>query len=89
MAAAEGAVGTALEGSGTRIGFSALGLVAREVNCANELWMAVVLTHAVVQQLPPPLLASVLSAGGWRCREWGAVWWGLEVKGPMRCPCAP
>lgn len=67
-AAAEGAAASSEGGrAGTRIGFSALGLVAREVNCANELWMAFVLTHAAVQQLPPPLLAAVLSAGGW----WG------------------
>ena len=67
-------------GSGTRVGFSALGLVAREVNCANELWMAVVLTHAAVQQLPPPQLAAVLSAGGWRAGWlWGERWPALAV----------
>ncbi len=83
-AAAEGAAGTASEGSGTRIGFSALGLVAREVNCANELWMAVVLTHAAVQQLPPPLLAAVLSAGGCGWQEWGVVWPGTRGQGARR-----
>ena len=52
-------------GGGTRIAFTALGQVAREVNCANELWMAMVLSHSAVQGLPPPQLAAVLSAG-WR-----------------------
>ncbi|KAL4443480.1 hypothetical protein ABPG75_011217 [Micractinium tetrahymenae] len=47
---------------GTRPGFTPLGLVAREVNCANELWMALVLTHAAVQGLAAPQLAAVLSA---------------------------
>ncbi len=50
-------------GDGTRLGFSPLGLVAREVNCANELWMALVLTHSAVQGLAGPQLAAVLSAG--------------------------
>lgn len=57
----EGVVGDA--GAGTRLGFSPLGMVAREVNCANELWMALVLTHAAVQGLAGPQLAAVLSAG--------------------------
>lgn len=50
-------------GSGGQVAFTPLGLVAREVNCANELWMALVLTHDALQALPPPQLAGALSAG--------------------------
>ncbi|KAI3428051.1 hypothetical protein D9Q98_006436 [Chlorella vulgaris] len=42
--------------------FTPLGRVAREINCANEMWMALVLTHSAVQALPPPQLAGVLCA---------------------------
>ena len=48
---------------GTRLVFTPLGRVAREINCANELWMALVLTHSAIQALPAPQLAAVLSAG--------------------------
>lgn len=40
--------------------FSALGQVAREVSGANELWLALVLTHPALQSLQPHQLA-----GGW------------------------
>ncbi|KAK9820466.1 hypothetical protein WJX72_010660 [[Myrmecia] bisecta] len=40
----------------------ALGQVARQINGDNELWLAVVLTHANVQALDVPRLAGVLSA---------------------------
>lgn len=74
VAAAEGPSSSGSEGSGgesgggesgagARITFTPLGKVAREVNCANELWMALVLTHAALQGLAPPQLAAVLSAG--------------------------
>ncbi|PSC72530.1 DEAD-box ATP-dependent RNA helicase chloroplastic isoform B [Micractinium conductrix] len=45
---------------GTWLGFTPLGQVAREINCANELWMALVLTHEAVQGLEAPQLAAVL-----------------------------
>lgn len=57
--AGQGSSGAA---AGTRVGFTPLGRVAREVNCANELWLALVLTHEALQQLEPPQLAAVLSA---------------------------
>lgn len=57
------AAGDEGEAGGTRVGFMPLGHVAREVNCSNELWMALVLTHSALQSLEPPQLASVLSAG--------------------------
>ncbi len=40
--------------------FHSLGQVAREVSGANELWLALVLTHDALQTLGPPQLA-----GGW------------------------
>jgi hypothetical protein len=50
-------------GAGTaRRRFAPLGMVAREVRGANELWLALVLTHAATQSLPAPQLAAVLSA---------------------------
>lgn len=71
-------------GDGTRLGFSPLGLVAREVNCANELWMALVLTHAAVQGLAGPQLAAVLSAGkpgalSWAVHGTATVWQGWSL----------
>ena len=57
------------EGGGTRVVFTALGSVAREVNCQNEMWMALVLSHAAVQALEPAQLAGTLSAGA-GCLRW-------------------
>ncbi len=37
--------------------FHSLGQVAREVSSANELWLALVLTHQALQALGPPQLA--------------------------------
>ena len=37
--------------------FHSLGQVAREVSGANELWLALVLTHEALQTLGPPQLA--------------------------------
>ncbi|GAB4818573.1 hypothetical protein N2152v2_005619 [Parachlorella kessleri] len=42
--------------------FHSLGQVAREVSGANELWLALVLTHDALQTLGPPQLAGVLSS---------------------------
>lgn len=39
-----------------------LGQVARQINGANELWLAMALTAEPLQQLAPPQLAAVLSS---------------------------
>ncbi|KAL0028996.1 hypothetical protein WJX77_010606 [Trebouxia sp. C0004] len=39
-----------------------LGHIARQIHGENELWLAIVLTHAAVQNLTPPQLAGVLGA---------------------------
>lgn len=45
-----------------RRAFTALGKVARELRGANELWLAVALTHPALQLLPPAQLAGVVSS---------------------------
>lgn len=45
-----------------RVRFTPLGLVARDLNGQNELWLAAVLTHPAFQGLPPPQLAAAVSA---------------------------
>ena len=42
--------------------FTAMGHVARELNGSNELWLALVATHPVLTDIPPPQLAAVFSA---------------------------
>lgn len=39
-----------------------LGLVARGINCNNELWMAAAVTHPDVMNLTPPQLAAFVGA---------------------------
>lgn len=39
-----------------------LGLVARGINCNNELWMAAAMTHPDVMSLTPPQLAAFVGA---------------------------
>ena len=39
-----------------------LGLVARGINCNNELWMAAAVTHPDVMSLTPPQLAAFVGA---------------------------
>jgi len=39
-----------------------LGLVARGINCNNELWMASAMTHPDVMHLTPPQLAAFVGA---------------------------
>lgn len=39
-----------------------LGLVARSINCNNELWMAAALSHPGVMDLTPPQLAAFVGA---------------------------
>eukprot|EP00879_Flechtneria_rotunda_P015990 GHRR01016723.1.p1 GENE.GHRR01016723.1~~GHRR01016723.1.p1 ORF type:complete len:1310 (+),score=476.87 GHRR01016723.1:197-4126(+) len=39
-----------------------LGLVARSINCNNELWMAAALSHPAVMELTPPQLAGFVGA---------------------------
>lgn len=56
------ATGTTEAPSSPRRWFTPLGLVARDVRCSNELWMAGALTHPALQTLPPPELAAVVSA---------------------------
>lgn len=55
--------------------FQALGNVAREVSGANELWLALVLTHPAPQTLSPPQLAGALGVPTWLPAgwEWGCV----------------
>ena len=42
--------------------FTPLGLVARDLRCSNELWMAAAMSHPALQGLNPPQLAGVMSA---------------------------
>lgn len=46
---------------GTKIRFTPLGLVARDLRCANELWMAAALSHSSLQAVKPAELAGVIS----------------------------
>lgn len=39
-----------------------LGLVARSINCNNELWMAAALSDPAVMDLTPPQLAAFVGA---------------------------
>lgn len=52
----------AFEQQGHHRVFTPLGMVAREIRATNEVWLSMVLTHQALQTLPPPQLASVLSA---------------------------
>jgi len=45
-----------------QVKFTAMGHVARELNGSNELWLALVATHPVLTDIPPPQLAAVFSA---------------------------
>jgi superfamily II RNA helicase len=46
----------------TTVALTPLGEVARSLATDNELWVATLLTHPAVQNLPPPALAAALSA---------------------------
>jgi hypothetical protein len=50
----------AMEGNSLRL--LPLGLVARGINCNNELWMAAALSHPSVMSLTPPQLAAFVGA---------------------------
>jgi hypothetical protein len=76
-----------------RIEFLPLGLVARDINCANEIWAALVLCHPAVQALAPPQLAGVLSAGGWAVYLsvplWPCLLYGCLQRVHLPVPCHP
>lgn len=72
-----------------------LGLVARGINCNNELWMAAAMTHPDVMSLTPPQLAAFV--GALQCTDllkrpmsiWSSFQVGVacRVVAPLLCVC--
>jgi hypothetical protein len=72
----------AIEGGGS-LRLLPLGLVARAINCNNELWMAAAVSHPDVMGLTPPQLAGFV--GALQCTDLlkrpMSIWSSFQVRG--------